>query len=141
MGVLSNVTNISLFKSPTEYIITNVKEVSHKDDNPYVNINIPYGPLLYQQILPSTIFLKALCLNYQSLITALTDSGAYNFTTMKRTEMDYLLVYTKTDTGTEKKYKFEYPHIETLAIDKLTERIGETVFIVTFRCKNGPIEV
>jgi hypothetical protein len=136
--ILTNITKFSIFNLDLEeFDITGVKMIEWKDSDPWKKIPIPYGPLVQQQIIPSTVTVKITCYDYESLTVALSDSGAYDFETMLRTIMPYCQATAVEDDGTVVTFQFNNIHIETLEVNKLTEKIGEAELVCQLHADNA----
>ena len=141
--VLTNVTKAVITVGASNYELDNIQQVEFESNDPYKKIPIPYGPLVTQQIVPSTVTLKVRCLNFQQLFTVLANNGLnsralYSFSTMLRDDFTSLTVYVENADQSTGYFTFSSCHIETLGLaEPLTEKPKETAIVLQIHANSG----
>jgi hypothetical protein len=135
-AVLTNLTTVTFIdQNGGETEIENVKEIRWGDLNPFLKIDIPYAPVpKFQQIIPVKVVVTIICLNVDQLISALVNSGAYDFNTMHRQTLNSLTIAASNIKGDIITFKFNNIQLEILTITGLTEKVGECQWLVRFHC-------
>jgi hypothetical protein len=127
-GILTKVSSTSL----AGYSLPNVVAADWGWTNSFVKIAKPYKSSFdFQQIKPTTIALQLTCSNIDALITALTSSSAFNYSTNHRNYITIVLTATKAD-GRTCTFQFNNARLETLQLIKLTEKLGESEWLVVW---------
>jgi hypothetical protein len=135
-NILTNVTSVAFYNySPS---LTGVKEIEWEMSDAWLKIAVPYNPAyVHQQIKPTAVTIKMTCLNYELLKQVLSSSNAYNFTSNLRTILPYIIAYASETDGTAKYITFNNVHVETIKVNKLTEKLGEAEIVVTMHSDNA----
>lgn len=129
---ITNITKFSLYKSTTEYAITNVKEVKYSDSNRYVKIVIPYASAYKrQQIKPQELIIQAVCLDSTSLLAAINGVG-------RDSSFTKCVITGVNSAGSTKTYTFTTCYIESIAGQKFTEKLGLAEFLLQISADSGP---
>ena len=129
MEILTNITKFSLYSGSTEYPITNVEKISYQDSNRYVKIVMPYSKVYHRQMInPQEIKITAICLDPDSLQTAIEGVGGRDATITKA------IITAKDSNMVERTYTFNNVFIEEYGLGELTESLGTGKFVIKLSC-------
>ena len=132
LSVISKVTQIMI---GTDELL-NVRSIDWKENSPWVDIPIPYGPMIHQHLIPHMIEGTILCLDVASLWTCFYTSEIINEETGEKTVFstsgDEFEVTLKDISGNEIIFNFWDVRIMTVEPSLIPESNGEVVWTVKF---------
>jgi len=130
--VISKVTQIMI---GTDELL-NVRSIDWKENNTLVNIAIPGGSMIYQDLIPHVIEGTILCLDIASIWVCFYDSDLVNEETGRKTvfsvDGDEFILTAKDITGTNVVFNFYNVRIISIDPSPMTELSTEVVWTIRF---------